>query len=113
MTNGISLTCSIRCPLANTRLGTAVAATALAIAYLFSFKLILTCHFLHVFVGAKRRPPRHMFPNAAWPERWVPPPPTRGIRATALPVPQDSADVYHKLCCAGGETWWPALTETA
>lgn len=36
------------------------------------------------------------FPKAPWPERWVPPPLTRGIRATALPVPQDSALV-----------WWP------
>jgi hypothetical protein len=37
-----------------------------------------------------------------WPERWVPPPPTRGIRATARPVPQDSALV-----------WWPAFSLTA
>jgi hypothetical protein len=36
-----------------------------------------------------------------WPERWVPPPPTRGIRATARPVPQDSAEV-----------WWPAFSLT-
>lgn len=36
------------------------------------------------------------FPKAPCPERWVPPPRTRGIRATALPVPQDSALV-----------WWP------
>lgn len=28
------------------------------------------------------------------PDRWVPPPPTRGIRATARPVPQDSALVW-------------------
>jgi hypothetical protein len=32
------------------------------------------------------RPERHMFPKAAWPARWVPPPETRGIRATARPV---------------------------
>lgn len=38
------------------------------------------------------------FPKAPWPERWVPPPLTRGIRATALPVPQDSALV-----------WWPEI----
>lgn len=38
------------------------------------------------------------FPKAPWPERWVPPPLTRGIRATALPVPQDSALV-----------WWPEM----
>ena len=37
-----------------------------------------------------------------WPERWVPEPPTRGIRATARPVPQDSAEV-----------WWPAFSLTA
>ena len=41
-------------------------------------------------------------PKAPWPERWVPPPLTRGIRATARPVPQDSADV-----------WWPAYLLTA
>lgn len=40
------------------------------------------------------RPPRHMLPNAPWPERLVPPPLTRGIRATARPVPHDSADVW-------------------
>merc|ERR1712231_23371 len=38
-------------------------------------------------------PPRHILPKAAWPDRWVPPPRTRGIRATARPVPQDSAEV--------------------
>ena len=65
------------------------------VAYRFSLRLILTCHLRQVLVGAKRRPPRHMLPNAAWPERWVPPPPTRGIRATARPVPQDSAEVWN------------------
>lgn len=40
------------------------------------------------------RPPRHMFPKAPWPDLWVPPPRTRGIRATARPVPQDSAEVW-------------------
>ncbi len=34
-----------------------------------------------------------MYAMRTWPERWVPPPPTRGIRATARPVPQDSAEV--------------------
>lgn len=38
--------------------------------------------------------PKDTFPKAPWPERWVPPPLTRGIRATALPVPQDSALVW-------------------
>lgn len=42
------------------------------------------------------------FPKAPWPERWVPPPRTRGIRATALPVPQDSALV-----------WWPATEKSS
>ena len=40
--------------------------------------------------------------GSTWPERCVPPPPTRGIRATARPVPQDSAEV-----------WWPAFSLTA
>lgn len=46
------------------------------------------------------RPPRHMLPNAPCPARWVPPPWTRGIRDTARPVPQDSAEV----CCGGGNS---------
>lgn len=33
-------------------------------------------------------------PRLTCPDRWVPPPPTRGIRATARPVPQDSAEVW-------------------
>eukprot|EP00171_Calliarthron_tuberculosum_P014592 IDg14592t1 len=33
-----------------------------------------------------------MFPKAPCPERWVPPPGTRGIRDTARPVPHDAAD---------------------
>ena len=41
------------------------------------------------------------FPKAPWPDRWVPPPRTRGIRATARPVPQDSALV-----------WWPGTHGT-
>jgi len=32
-----------------------------------------------------------MLPKAACPARCVPPPETRGIRATARPVPHDSA----------------------
>jgi len=35
-----------------------------------------------------------MLPKAAYPARWVPDPETLGIRATALPVPQDSAECY-------------------
>ena len=42
------------------------------------------------------------FPYAPWPDRWVPPPLTLGIRATARPVPHDSALV-----------WWPAIRDTA
>jgi len=33
-----------------------------------------------------------MLPKAAYPDLWVPDPPTLGILATALPVPQDSAE---------------------
>ena len=46
-------------------------------------------HLRQTRLGANMRPPRHMLLNAAWPERFVPPPGTRGIRATARPVPQD------------------------
>ena len=60
-------------------------------------KLPLTTTLLH-----QRRKEEDTLPKAACPERWVPPPLTRGILATALPVPQDSALV-----------WWPALEDTA
>lgn len=33
-----------------------------------------------------------MLPKAAYPDLWVPDPETLGILATALPVPQDSAE---------------------
>jgi hypothetical protein len=33
-----------------------------------------------------------MLPKAAYPALWVPDPETLGILATALPVPQDSAE---------------------
>merc|ERR1719158_1519206 len=36
-----------------------------------------------------------MFPKAPWPARCVPPPGTRGIRATARPVHQDAAAVSY------------------
>lgn len=75
-----------------------VAAMAEQMAYLFWLTFILLCHLLHVFVGANIRPPRHMLPKAPWPDLWVPPPLTLGIRATALPVPHDSAEV-----------WWPVI----
>lgn len=94
-TKGISDTPSIRCPRAITRAGTADAAKAEATAYRFCVMLILRCQRRQILVGANIRPPRHMLPKAPWPDRWVPPPPTRGIRATARPVPHDSAEVYH------------------
>lgn len=89
----------------------------------FCPKLIFWCHFRQTLVGANIRPERHWLPKAACPARWVPPPDTRGIRATArpstfdhephvcdeavvglfnIPVPQDSAEV-----------WWPAFSLTA
>merc|ERR1719183_2486504 len=76
-----------------TREGRAEAAKADARAKRRWFTLILLCHLRQVLVGANIRPPRHMFPKAPWPARWVPPPGTRGIRDTARPVPQDSAAV--------------------
>jgi hypothetical protein len=42
--------------------------------------------YLQTLVGANMRPDLHMLPKAACPARWVPPPETRGIRATARPV---------------------------
>jgi len=42
-----------------------------------------------------------MLPKAAYPDLLVPDPETLGILATALPVPQDSAECY-----------LPAVTET-
>lgn len=77
-----------------TRAGTPDAATAETRAYLFWLTLIRRCQRLQGFVGANMRPPLHIFPNAPWPERCVPPPRTRGIRATARPVPHDSAEVW-------------------
>merc|ERR1711997_724497 len=58
------------------------AAIALVIAYRRWLMLHRLCHRLQVLSGANIRPPRHMLPKAAWPDRWVPPPRTRGIRAT-------------------------------
>merc|ERR1712088_347114 len=81
------------CPFAMTRAGTPVAAMAEHMAYLFWATPTFLCHLLHCLVGANMRPPLHMFPKAAWPDLWVPPPLTLGIRATARPVPQDSAEV--------------------
>ena len=79
-------------PRAITSAGTALAARPAAIAWRFCVTFTLRCHLRHVFVGANIRPPRHMLPKAPWPERWVPPPCTRGMRDTARPVPHDAAD---------------------
>lgn len=57
-------------------------------------RLTLTCHFLKVLVGANILPPLHMFPKAPCPALAVPLPAIRGIRATARPVPQDSAECW-------------------
>ena len=95
-TRGTSAVSSMRWPLDITSAGMPVAAMAEHRAYRFWLVLMRRCQRLQVFVGANMRPPRHMLPKAPWPERWVPPPRTRGMRATARPVPQDSAEV-----------WWP------
>lgn len=89
-------------PLDMTSAGTPVAAMAEVMAYLRWLTLIFLCQRLQVLVGANMRPPRHIFPKAPWPDLWVPPPLTRGIRATARPVPQDSADVW---CPANKMIW--------
>lgn len=81
-------------PFDMTTAGIPVAAMAEQMAYLFWLTLIFLCQRLQVLVGANIRPPLHMFPKAPWPDLWVPPPLTRGIRATALPVPHDSAEVW-------------------
>merc|ERR1719413_68630 len=93
---------STTCPRAITRAGTAEAAKADATAYRFCPMLTFLCHLRQVLVGANMRPPRHMLPKAPCPDRDVPPPPTRGIRATARPVPHEEA-----------ETCLPARIETA
>merc|ERR1719502_65557 len=82
----------MRWPRAITSAGTADAAMADATAYRRCVRFTLRCHLRHVLVGENMRPPRHMLPNAPWPERCVPPPCTRGMRDTARPVPQDAAD---------------------
>merc|ERR1719235_1635490 len=92
-TSGNSGTSSIRCPRAMTSGGRVLAASAEATAWRFCVTLTRRCHRRQTFVGLNIPPPRHMLPKAAWPERWVPPPGTRGMRATARPVPHDSAAV--------------------
>merc|ERR1719389_1309235 len=94
-TRGNSDTSSIRCPRAITSGGKALAASADTTAWRFCVVFTFLCHRRHVFVGLNIPPPRHWLPNAPWPERCVPPPGTRGIRATARPVPHDSAAVWY------------------
>ena len=92
-TSGTSSSLSIRWPRACTRAGTADAARADTMANRRWPTFTCRCQRRQIFVGAYMRPLRHMLPNAAWPERLVPLPATRGIRATARPVPQDMAEV--------------------
>merc|ERR1719282_1451591 len=85
----------MRCPRAMTSGGKQLAAKDETTAWRFWPTLTRLCQRRHVFVGQNMPPPRHMLPNAACPARWVPPPGTRGIRATARPVPHDSAAVSY------------------
>lgn len=72
----------------------AEAAKAEATAWRFCLMLTLLYHLLQVLRGANMRPFLHMLPNAPYPDLWVPLPETLGILATALPVPQDSAECF-------------------
>lgn len=83
-----------------------VAATAVAAACLFYLILTLLCHLLHTLIGVDILPFLHWLPNAAYPDLCVPDPETLGIRATALPVPHDSALCYIP---AYGLTAWAYL----
>merc|ERR1719221_662976 len=104
-TIGSSATSSTRWPLAITKGGRQLAANAVTTALRFSLTLTLRCHRRHVFVGQNMPPPRHMFPNAPCPDRWVPPPGARGTRATARPVPQDSAAVSYPTLPPTARGW--------
>ena len=106
ITRGSSGTSITLWPLARTRGATAEAARAEATACLFCFWLIFLCHLLQVFRGANMPPFLHMFPKAPCPLLWVPDPPILGILATALPVPQDSAECW---CPASLKTPWACL----
>lgn len=117
-TSGTSGVSSIRWPLAMTSAGMPEAAIADTTAYLRCLMLTLRCHLRQVLVGANMRPPRHMLPNAPWPLRWVPPPRTRGIRATARPVPHDSAEAFMPDSSPTANAWrrflltWSCTYET-
>jgi len=93
-TNGRFGTSSTLWPLAYTNGVIAEAAKAEATACLFCLRLTFLCHLLHVFNGANILPFLHWLPKAAYPALWVPDPLTLGIRATALPVPHDSAECF-------------------
>ncbi|KAL2464007.1 60S ribosomal protein L4 [Forsythia ovata] len=101
-TDGSSRTDSIRWPRARTSEGTAEATIAETTSCRFWVTFTVLCHRRQILVGANMRPPRHILSKAPCPARWVPPPRTRGVRDTARPVPQDSAEV-----------WWPARLNTA
>ena len=92
-TRGTSSSPSMRWPRACTSAGTAEAASADTMAKRRWPTFTWRCQRRQILVGAYMRPLRHMLPKAAWPERLVPLPATRGIRATARPVPQDMAEV--------------------
>jgi len=91
-TNGSSGTSMTLCPLAKTRGVQAVEAKADATACLFYVRLIFLCHLLHVLMGANILPFLHWFAKAPYPDLLVPDPEILGTLATALPVPQDSAE---------------------
>ena len=72
-------------------------------------KLILftfLCHLLYVFNGWDILPFLHILPKAPYPALDVPLPEILGIRATALPVPHDSAECFIP---ALGSTAWAYL----
>merc|ERR1719148_599052 len=104
-TIGSSATSSIRWPRAITRGGRQLAAKAVTTAFRFSLTLTRRCQRRHVLVGLNMPPPRHMFPKAPCPARCVPPPGARGTRATARPVPQDSAAVSYPTLAPTARGW--------
>merc|ERR1719396_182725 len=110
-TRGNSDTWPMRWPRAITSGGRALAARADTTAWRFWVTFTRLCHRLHVFVGLNIPPPRHMLPKAPCPDRWVPPPGARGTRATARPVPQDSAAVSYPTL-APTEMGWRLFLDT-
>merc|ERR1719440_666125 len=104
-TRGNSATSPMWWPRASTRGGSVLAASDVTTACRFSVTFTRRCHRRQVFVGQNMPPPRHMLPNAPCPDRWVPPPGTRGTRATARPVPQDSAAVSYPAFAVTAIAW--------